>query len=565
MLAIVAGGGAFAACTSPEDPVSGPAGGESSGIAECAVTASCSTGRTCSTTTTTCSTTTTTCGTTTTTTSTSTSTSTPLTTTLSCPAQINSGACVAGTTISCFDGPAGALVAPCAAGTSSCAADTSGYEACVGEIIQHPDACDFASAWSCGASPSTCGPGLFAQAFAGSGDESATSIGLDAARNLVVAGDSTSTDLQFGTIDVHLGGTGGFVAKLDAGRQPLWALAFEGASSTMAAVDPSGAVYVAGTFDGSLRVGSSVLQAGAHRSVFASKLSPSGSVVWISRLDQSGSAVVNAITVAPSGARFLAGSYAGKTTRVAGTQLPNSSDTSGLVIKLDPLDGSAIWVRSLRVTGDLSLRAIAADAEDDVYVVGAMLDPAACDEHPFVGQISPANDVVWLRELGFPGTGLAVAVAVDLGAVVSGSVRGSLVVSGVATRAVGFISHLGATGQTPWTRALPDWEGHAIAVDDAGANVVAGISPAAGGAPGSGHVQKTDDEGRRFYDLAFVPTPLPGGSVASLDVEGLAMAPGVGVFLVGGLRGSATFGAGATPPSAASTTRLDPWIAALGP
>ena len=212
----------------------------------------------------------------------------------------------------------------------------------------------------------------------------------------------------------------------------------------------------------------------------------------------------------------------------------------------------------------ISLRAIAADTAGDVYVAGAMLDPAECDERPFIGQLSSTGSVAWLRELKFSGTALAVAVDANLGAVVTGSVRGALEVSGVATRADGFVSHLGSTGKPQWTRALPDWEGHAVAVDDTGAIVVAGLSNASTGVPGSGHVQKSDDEGRRFYDLAFVPTPLPGG-VASLDVAGLAMVPGVGVFLAGGLRGSATFGAGPTPPSAASTTRLDPWIAELGP
>jgi hypothetical protein len=490
-----------------------------------------------------------------------------LTTTLSCVAPVGSSACVAGATISCFDGPADALVAPCGAGTSTCAADLSGYDAaCVGEIIPHPDSCDFASAWSCDASPPACGPGLFAETFAGSGNESATSVAVDAAGNVVIAGNATATDIQIGSLGVHLGSTGGFIAKLDATTQPLWAVGLAGASTTVAAVDPAGGIYAAGTFDGSLDVGGSVLQGNSsHGSVFALKLAPSGSVAWLRRLDESGSATVNAIAVAPSGDVLLAGSYGGAATRISGVDLAKSKDTSGLVVRLDPLDGVAGRVQSLRATGDLTLRGIAADPQDNIFVVGALLTPTACEERPLIGSLPASGGVSWLRDLSFDGVARAVAIGADDGAIVTGSVRGTLKVAGVTTRADGFVTHVTPTGPPLWTRALPDWEGHAVAVDDTGAFVIAGAAPAAGATPLSGHVQKSDDQGRRYYDLSFVPAPLHSGGVASLSVDGLAIAPSVGVLLVGDLRGTATFGAGAMPPTAASTTRLDAWIAALGP
>src|SRR5690242_8028745 len=104
LLTIIAGGGAFAACSSPEDPVSDPAGG-ASGIVECAATTSCGTCEGCCTTTTSCS------GTIPTTEQPS------LTTTLTCSPPVSGGACTPGSVIACFDGPADALVSPCAAGT----------------------------------------------------------------------------------------------------------------------------------------------------------------------------------------------------------------------------------------------------------------------------------------------------------------------------------------------------------------------------------------------------------------------------------------------------------------
>jgi hypothetical protein len=487
-----------------------------------------------------------------------------LSTTLACEPTPATGTCTPAATTPCFDGVAADLVLPCAAGVRTCSDAGDGYAAaCVGEVAPQPSACDVATTWSCGGAAPTCGVGIWAEAFAGSGSEIATSIALDAAGNSIVAIPTSGSEIHVGHVTENLGGEGVVLTKLGPDGKVIWVTRVSGAKNAVLAVDSAGATYVGGTFDDKVKIKDQSLRAvDGEESGFLAKLSPDGATV--SQLDlvqTSGAATVNAMTIAADGHLVIAGS-SGNGAVVGGIALARSKDHASAYVASFDQGGQVAWADAAADGAEVGVRAMAIDTSGDIFVAGVKLDDEHCTESPHYLRFSSGGALKTDATFAFSGVAFGIVGDGSGGAWVTGSVDGVVTVKGQPTTAKGFLTHLNAGGTATSMRPLGDWEGQAIALNASGSIVIGGLST---DNDASGHLLKVDASGHVFYDLTMTPTVLAGDTSASLSVNALAIASNLDVVFAGGLRGTANFGEGAAPPAAASTTRVDPFVARLGP
>jgi hypothetical protein len=215
------------------------------------------------------------------------------------------------------------------------------------------------------------------------------SVKTDAAQNVVVARAS------------------GELRKLNASGETVWVRAFGSAVD----VDPSGAIFVAGTFQGQLELGSSrSVAAAGGTDAFVAKLDGDGRVLFAVALGGAGDESATSIAAGVGGV-VVSGAGLG-------------------TVQLDASDGSTRWQSAVQ-------GAVAMDGEGNTVVAGSLTGTASFDrtltsaggKDVLVVKLSPDGEYVWSKSFGDAAPGQeaeTVAVgagdAVLVGGVVDGSV-----------------------------------------------------------------------------------------------------------------------------------------------
>ena len=231
------------------------------------------------------------------------------------------------------------------------------------------------------------GGGLaFGTYLGGEGLDLATAMAVDASGRTTVAGVTRSSGFPTtpGAFDTTFNGGpfDTFVARLSPTGNSLIYSTLLGASRTdyayALALDPSGAVFVAGTTDsrGFPTTAGALSQThnGGYYDAFVTKLAPSGaSVVYSTLIGGSIDDEVRAIAVDPSGAATVAGgtnSWDFPTTPGA-FQTTNSFFSDAFVARLDPSGGNLLYSTFLGGGGfDNLATAVAIDTDGTTTVVG---------------------------------------------------------------------------------------------------------------------------------------------------------------------------------------------------
>jgi len=244
----------------------------------------------------------------------------------------------------------------------------------------------------------------------------------------------------------------GELQKLSASGETMWVRPF----GSVVDVDSSGAIFLAGTFSGALRLGSSrTLVAAGGTDVFVAKLDEAGDVLFAVALGSDGDESATSIAAGADGVVV-------------------SGDGLGTV-KLAPSDGSTAWRRPVE-------GAVAMDDEGDTVVAGALVGTESFDrsltsaggKDVLVVKLSPDGRYLWSRSFGDQAPDqLAEAVAVDsAGAVfVTGVVEGSVDFGGGAVSV--------PSGTCPREANCGDQAGFVVKLDEAGRFVWSqGVVPA---------------------------------------------------------------------------------------
>ena len=272
------------------------------------------------------------------------------------------------------------------------------------------------------------------------------SVKTDAAQNVLVA--SARGELR----------------KLNAAGETVWIRPF----GAVVDVDPEGAIFVAGTFQGQLQLGSSqVLVASGGTDGFVAKLDGDGHALFGVALGGAGDESVTSIA---AGADGVVVSGAGLGT-----------------MKLDISDGATMWRRPVE-------GAVAFDGGGNAIVAGALAGTASFDrtltsaggKDVLVVKLSPQGEYLWSRSFGDAAPGqLAQTVAVEASdaVLVGGVVDGAVDFGGGAVNV--------PAGTCPKEAHCGDQAGFLLTLDESGSFVssknlgpalaVSGVAPGLGG------------------------------------------------------------------------------------
>jgi hypothetical protein len=246
-----------------------------------------------------------------------------------------------------------------------------------------------------------------------------------------------------------------FLAKLDAAGAPIWSKSFGSlttpAVGTSVAVDSAGDILLAGYFRGTLDLGGPSLVSQGDADVFVAKLDAAGTPLWSLAFGGTGADRSFSVAVDQAGAVFVAGAFHGLVTFGALPPIssPSLNDLSGFLVKISP-SGTPLWVRSqsdpagMAAGTDQIAYDVAVDAEGNAVLTGAatgttVFDPAspvasarvaAGAADAFVAKYDPQGALLWAKLLGDASPQVGVSIALGpLGAVWStGYFTGSLTV-----------------------------------------------------------------------------------------------------------------------------------------
>ena len=216
------------------------------------------------------------------------------------------------------------------------------------------------------------------------------------------------------------------------------------------AVDAAGAIYVAGTWQGTADFdpGAGVfnMSSPAGSSAFLVKLAASGRFAYARAFGGNGRTVPLAVAVSADGDLALCGEFAGPADFDPGApQRParSSGPSDGFAARLSQRLPSFSFTRTVGTTGAATINAIAADAGDFLCLAGSFADTlgfavgagsidftSAGGSDVFVGKFCNKCVITWGRSLGGAGDDAAVAAALDA--------DGSMIVAGTFTGTVDF-------------------------------------------------------------------------------------------------------------------------------
>lgn len=285
------------------------------------------------------------------------------------------------------------------------------------------------------------------------GQDGAWALAVDSVGNAYVTGYYEWGAIQFGT-GVSLSSTRGssqmttFVVKYDPAGNAIMALQPGGTTNSRVkaiTLDPTGNMYVAGTFDeaGSLQFGATALTVatGKGEELFLAKYSPLGQPLWATQSEaipfgsvRFGNAEdVTGLAVDQRGQVWLTGNT--KIPRAFGriTLQPAGLRISDAYVVKFSAQGQAQWGWTLNSPGDDSGTDIAVDAAGNAYVTGryqqsaqigtTVLTTTGGSNHTFVAKFDRMGTPRWARQNVGTGSTVGVGLGLDAcgGVYVSGS------------------------------------------------------------------------------------------------------------------------------------------------
>jgi hypothetical protein len=197
-------------------------------------------------------------------------------------------------------------------------------------------------------------------------------VAVDGSGNVVITG-MFQGDINFGGSTLtSVGGDDIFVAKLDLYGNHLWSQRFGGQQSQRAdrgvAVDGSGNVLVAGSFEGGIDFGGGPLTSAGGRDVFLAKLDPSGNHVWSMRFGDVQSEFSRSVAVDGSGNVLVTGDFQGNIDFGGGSMTSAGADDV-FVAKFDP-NGTHLWSKRYGTAVAQESSHITVDELGNVLVTG---------------------------------------------------------------------------------------------------------------------------------------------------------------------------------------------------
>lgn len=303
--------------------------------------------------------------------------------------------------------------------------------------------------------------------FGGVGTESGQAIITDASGNVYVTGFMNGTVNYGGGALTSVGGSDIFLLKLDASGNHVWSKRFGAAGAdfgTALALDASGNVYVAGSYQNTIDFGGGPLNSAGNDDIFVASFTPDGNFRLGYRYGGSNADACNGIAVDASGGIALTGSFSG-TTDLGGGTLTSAGSYDGYILKVNAA-GQHLWSKRY---GDFDLDAgsavLAAPNGDIIFggifriqadVGGGAITTAGTDI--LLARFTSAGAHVWSRAAGARNDAYNPALALDPSGniIVGGIFTGVFSVGGAIFSSDGqsdlFVGKLKGDGTHIWSR-----------------------------------------------------------------------------------------------------------------
>ncbi|MFO0757839.1 MAG: hypothetical protein U0359_15190 [Byssovorax sp.] len=404
------------------------------------------------------------------------------------------------------------------------------------------------------------------------------------------AGASFITGTFYGTTDFgggvlsSAGYMDGFLLKLDPAGNHIWSRRLTGPGdqiATSVATDGSGAVFVAGTFSGTIDLGNGPMASGGGIDIFVARFDVNGSCLWSKRFGDAADQLIDGVAVDPtSNDVIIAGHFYGKVD-FGGGPLANVGGANVFVAKLD-MNGGHVWSRSSHGSGDQLAGGVAVDGMGNVLTTGTfygsvdfggglLVSQGGADV--FVVKTSAGGDHLWSKRFGDAGDQAGTSIAPDsaAGIVVTGYFDGSInfgastLTSGGSTDI--FVTKLDKDGGHLWSKRFGDAGSQpdsVVAVDKMDNVVITGAFASAvnfGDGPHASagsydiFLAKLDAAGNNVWGKSF-------GDKLAQGAYGIAVDGGENILITGSMAGKVDFGDGAPVASAGGD---DVFVAKFGP
>ena len=215
---------------------------------------------------------------------------------------------------------------------------------------------------------------LWARSFGGADIDFGQAIAVSPMGDIAITGVFWSNSFSIGSTVLTSSGQGDlFVARLNAGGQPLWAQKAGGTDSEIAygiAFDPTDHLVVAGTsWSNPVIFDNQSFPNQGSNDLFVAKYSPNGQLVWARSAGGSDSEEAHAVTIDTSGRIYVAGYFASAGVSFGNHSLQSSGDADAFVVAYDP-QGQPLWAQKAGGLLYDRARAIAVDTHGGLYVGG---------------------------------------------------------------------------------------------------------------------------------------------------------------------------------------------------
>ena len=211
--------------------------------------------------------------------------------------------------------------------------------------------------------------------FGGSGNDAATAIAVDPPGNVVVAGNTLSSDLAMvhALQSTKAAGSDAFLLKLNAGGSQILYSTFLGGSdndfATGVAADLAGNIYVAGNAGTSYSAVMPGIPDPNHTGgIFVIKTDPNGALLW--GFLRAGVGSAGGLAVDSGGSAYVTGTASSHGPTRSAQALTVSGTSQALVFKLSPDGLHQVYETAIGGSVWNSGRAIAVDRKGSAYVAG---------------------------------------------------------------------------------------------------------------------------------------------------------------------------------------------------
>ena len=212
----------------------------------------------------------------------------------------------------------------------------------------------------------------WAYQFGEDGNEAADDLMVAKSGGLLVAGSFEGT-LRLGSQDlVAKEKEDVYLVKLDENGVPIWGVSGEGVDvdKTVAiGEDDAGNIYWTGTYWREITFsGQKLTSEGGTKAIFIVKYSSSGQLVWAKSLSATGLKGVGGLDIDAQNNLYLTGYFGGELT-LPGITLTAKGEADLFVARMNT-EGEAIWATAIGETGFIRGINIVAGQNNDVYVSG---------------------------------------------------------------------------------------------------------------------------------------------------------------------------------------------------